>query len=100
MDDQIVLIATGYETNEIGERVQVESRTTVWAHVKSVTRAEWMEAGRLGLNPATAFETPKVNYSGEKILEFRGKRYAIYRTYSRDDLDIVELYAELQAGVV
>lgn len=99
MDDLITLVGTGYESNSIGERVPVETETEVWAHVKHITRAEWMEAARMGLRASFEFETPAVNYSGEKILIYLGNRYAIYRTYFVEETDIVELYAEFQAGV-
>lgn len=109
MDDLIGLVSMAYSRNEIGERVESETVTPVWAHIKSVNRTEWMEGGRLGLNPGLVFETPKVNYNGEKVVIYpyrpeeepsSARRYAIYRTYSRDTDDAVELYAEIQTGVV
>lgn len=109
MDDQIGLVSMTYSRNEIGERVPGETTTVVWAHVKSVNRTEWMEGGRLGLNPGLVFETPRVNYNGEKVVIYPvrpeadptpARRYAVYRTYTRDTDDVVELYAEIQAGVV
>lgn len=100
MDDQIALVSMTYTRNDIGERIPAETTTTVWAHIKSVNRTEWMEGGRLGLNPGLVFETPRVNYSGEKVIVYAGRRYAVYRTYTRDTEDVVELYTEVQAGVV
>ncbi len=99
MDDLIVLIAETYTDNDIGVRVPTETRREVWAHLRSITRAEWRAAGLAGLQPAIVAETPRVNYGGEKLAEVKGVRYEVYRTYAADDSDMIELYLEERAGV-
>lgn len=99
MDDLIVLIAETYTENSIGVRVPTETRREVWAHMRSVTRAEWSAAGLAGLQPAIVAETNRVNYAGEKLAEVNGTRYAVYRTYAADNSDVIELYLEERAGV-
>jgi hypothetical protein len=37
------------------------------------------------------------DYEGERLLEYNGKRYGIYRTYNNGS-DEVELYAERKGG--
>ena len=50
--------------------------------VDSVTRSEFFEAGRNGLNPEFVFRVFFGDYEGgERLVEYRGKRYSIYRTY-------------------
>ena len=87
----------------------------VFCHVRSVSRAEFYKAGRNGLNPALIFVVFHAEYQGETLLEYRGQRYAIYRTYQVPDSgsglqhsgmrskydygpDYVELYAERKGG--
>ena len=102
MDDLIILIAQHYKKDAIGNLVPVETATPVWAHLQSVTRAEWADAGQNGLQPQLVAVTPIVNYSGEKIVQIGTgesvRRYAVYRTYFGPDSDTIELYLERKAG--
>ena len=58
---------------------------------------EWFDGGRNGLNPQYRFTMFQFDYTGEKIIEYNGKQYTIYRTYNRS-VDEIELYAELRKG--
>lgn len=100
MDDVLTLIAPALKQNDIGDFVeQSEKRREVFGTVSSVSRAEWYNAGREGMNPEIVFTTPLVNYCWEPEAEFHGVRYAIYRTYFVKDTDEIELYLERKAGV-
>ena len=66
-------------------------------YVDSVTRSEFFDAGRNGLNPEFVFRVFFADYEGESILEYNGNRYGIYRTYNNAS-DEVELYAERKGG--
>lgn len=100
MDDVLTLIAPALEQNAVGDYVSSgETRTDIWGTVSSVSRAEWYNAGREGMNPEIVFTTPLVNYCWEPEAEFHGVRYAIYRTYFVQDTDEIELYLERKAGV-
>lgn len=74
-------------------------RTTreVFAQVDSVTRSEFFEAGRNGLNPEFRFTLFAGDYEGEREVEYNGKAYGIYRTYFART-DVIELYAERKGG--
>lgn len=102
MDDLITLIKEGYVRDEIGQMVPVETSRRVWAHLQSVTRAEWAEAGQNGMQPQLVAVTPIVNYGGESIVQLgegeSAKRYAVYRTYFGPDTDNIELYLERKVG--
>lgn len=99
MDDLVTLIAQMPDYNEFGALVAVETRTQVWATVRSITRAEWIQAGQQGLNPELVVITPYVNYSGEQIIEVQGRRLGIYRSYIPPNSDQIELYCQGKAGV-
>lgn len=75
----------------------VQEEHEVFAQVNSVTRAEFFEAGRNGLNPEYMFTVFFGDYNGERTVKYNGNTYGIYRTYQGRD-DTVELYAERKGG--
>ncbi len=103
MDDLILLISESYRKDAIGNVTVKETATSVWAHLQSVTRAEWADAGQSGLQPQLVAVTPIVNYNGEQIVQIgsgeNSRRYAVYRTYLDPGNDSIELYLERKAGV-
>lgn len=98
MDDIITLVNVTYTEDSIGQRIENETSTDVWAHISSITRAEFFSAGEHGFKPEYVAETPIVNYSGERTAVYHGVRYTIYRTYRRDNSDTIELYLEQRVG--
>lgn len=102
MDELIYLVRETFASDGL-QMVPSEALVPVWAHIQSVTRAEWTDAGQKGLQPQLVAVTPIVNYSGEQIVQ-RGegdtaKRYGVYRTYFGPDSDVIELYLERKVGV-
>lgn len=70
---------------------------TVYCQVDSVTRAEFFEGGRNGLNPEYRFTMFFGDYNGERTVRYNGTLYSIYRTFHART-DEIELYAEHRAG--
>lgn len=99
MNDVLKLYTTTYEKNKYGVPIPChpEPGREVFCDVRSVTRAEFFEAGRNGLNPQFVFIVFKGDYENETICEYNGETYAIYRTYITDD-DYIELYVERKGG--
>ena len=93
----INLIKSEYVRDENGIQRPQESIRKVFAQVKSVTSTEFFEGGRNGLNPEFRFSIFFGDYQGERVVEYLGKRYAIYRTYQERN-DTLELYVERQGG--
>lgn len=93
----LTLIKSTYEADEMGVQRPSETSRTVFCDVSSVSLTEWMEGGRIGLNPEYRFTMFHPDYEGETICEFNGVRYAIYRTYITRN-DSIELYAERRLG--
>ena len=91
------LVNTTYTYDSIGQPVETETFTEIFIEERSITRTEWAEAGRIGHNPSIQLATPYMNYDGQEEVEYKGVRYAIYRTYQHGD--IVELYLEKKGGV-
>lgn len=71
---------------------------TVFAKIESVTRAEFFEGGRNGLNPEFKFTMFFGDYEDEREVVWNGKHYGIYRVYYGKN-DTIELYAERKGGL-
>lgn len=74
-----------------------ETKRTVFVKVDSVTASEFFDGGRNGLNPEYRFTMFGGDYQGEKVVEYNGERFAVYRTYKAKN-DMIELYVERKGG--
>ena len=97
MDAVLTLIAQTNTKNEYGVTQKTVSSRDVFCKVQSVTRTEFFEGGRNGLNPEYQFTVFSGDYDGETLCEYNGNSYGIYRVYRTDD-DYIELYAERKGG--
>ena len=95
--EQITLISETKTQDEYGVWRSTGTERTVFAQVDSVTRSEFFEAGRNGLNPEYRFTLFFADYDGERTVKYNGNAYGIYRTYHART-DIIELYAERKGG--
>lgn len=93
----ISLVSTNQTQDAFGVWRQTETKRDVFCQVDSVTRAEFFEAGRSGLNPEFRFTLFAGDYNGESIVIFNGKAYSVYRTYHART-DEIELYVERKGG--
>lgn len=96
MDGIATLITQHFSKDNIGQFVASESRADIYVSEDSITRQEWYQAGRQGLNPDIMLITPRVNYDGQLIVEYRGVRYSVYRTYTNGE--DIELYLTKKGG--
>ena len=94
--DVIGLISVAKAKDEYGVIRETETEKEVYCDVQSVTRQEFFDGGRNGLNPAYVFIVFAADYSGEETVSFRGNRYGVYRTYENGDY--MELYVERKGG--
>ena len=98
MVSAVTLIGMGEETtDDIGQIIQEEVRTDVLADVVSVSRSEFMSGGQMGLKPDLVFRVWRNEYNGERLVDYDGTRYSVYRTYESND-GRTELYAEERVG--
>lgn len=98
MDDELVLYTSEQYTDDYGvTRERIKPRT-VFCRVGSITRQEFFDAGRNGLNPELQFIVFPLDYHGEETCRFHGKDYGIYRTYHVPGTDNLELYVERKGG--
>lgn len=94
----INLISETKTQDEIGQFVSQETSRQVYCDVRSISASEWFDAGRDGYKPSLCFIMFAPDYAGERIVEYNGKRYGIYRTYVGRN-ERIELYAESKGGV-
>lgn len=93
----ITLISQTKTQDENGVWRTTETPRTVFCSVNSVTRDEFFEGGRNGLNPSYQITMFRYDYNGESIVKYEGQRYGVYRTYFGRD-DTIELYVERKGG--
>lgn len=93
----IMLLSTTKAQNAYGVWVESPTSRMVFCQVDSVTRAEFFEGGRNGLNPEFRMTMFFGDYNGEKLLSYNGQTYSIYRTYQGKN-DTIELYVERKGG--
>lgn len=99
MDDVLILLGETERTqDEYGVWQEKTERRQVYCKVGSVTRAEFFQAGRNGLNPEFVVTVFAGDYQGERVCVYRDKSYSIYRTYHAPGTDYMELYIERKGG--
>ena len=98
MDSVICLLTATYAKDQYGIPKPVYTSRQVFCRVDSVTRAEFFDAGRNGLNPEYRFTMFHGDYHGEETCEYEGNTYGIYRTYHIPGTDYLELYVERKGG--
>ena len=95
--DVAYLVNESYTQDDYGVQRPTFTKRKIYCNVTSVTGTEWFEGGRNGLNPQYRITMFNFDYLGEKIIEYNGVQYTIYRTYNRS-VDEIELYVELRKG--
>lgn len=95
--DTASLISVSYTQSDYGVYTASETSSTVFVDVTSVGSSEWFEGARNGLNPQYRFTLFSYDYDGQKVIEYDGVRYTVYRTYLRSK-DEIELYTKLKKG--
>lgn len=96
----IYLISFTKEQDASGVWRKTEHKRKVYVNVKSANASEFFEGGRNGLNPSFTFTMFSYDYKNETVVEFRGNRYSVYRTFIVSNNDSIELHVERQGGTV
>jgi SPP1 family predicted phage head-tail adaptor len=77
---------------------ETEERTGVFATVASVSQKEFFTAQQSGLKPEYKLIVWAHEYEEQPEVEYNGRKYAVYRTFLRED-GKTELYVMRKAGV-
>lgn len=98
MDNVCKLISKEMTTDELGYPIAAETEYETFCSEESVTMSEFYNAGKAGKTPEYKLTVNAIEYDGQPEVEYKGKRYTIYRTF-RTDEDMMELYVEYRSGV-
>ena len=98
MDDVLTLLKVTTEKDTRGVLHKSISSRDVFCNRSSVSRNEFFDGGRNGLNPEFVFDVFHGDYDGETLCRHDGNSYAIYRTYLPYNSDYIELYAQREGG--
>lgn len=96
--DVIYLIKETYHMDDHNQPIPEKTKRHVYCNAKSITRTELFDAGQNGHRASWMFEMFFYDYDDEKLVEYNGKRYGVYRTYRPSD-DTMELYVEEKGGI-
>lgn len=101
IDTEITLIRPAdREKNAYGVyETTAEAERTILARMDDVNRSEFFAAGQVGMRAEFRFIVNPVEYEGETVCSWGGRRYAIYRTYHVPGTDDLELYVQREVGV-
>lgn len=83
--------------DRLGQATYTETSKDAVAEIIQISRSEFFQAGQIGITPDYGFKVSSFDYDDEVILEFKGQRRRIYRSY-RPDPNTIELYTELATG--
>lgn len=98
LDSVLKLIGVTWARDAAGVLKDTYTAREVFCSVSSVTRQEFFDGGRSGLNPSFQFTVFAGDYAGETICAYNGESYAIYRTYRPAGSDYIELYVQREGG--
>ena len=86
LNDTIKLVDVVVAEDADGYETTVETLTEVKCDSGSgVTRAEFYEAMKAGMELTAAFEMWTCDYGGQRVIEHNGKRYKIERAFPLGD---------------
>lgn len=96
-DDVITLVREKPGAHGVFDK-PTEEQCEVFCRVQSVSRSEFWRAKENGLEPQFIFTLSEyVDYHGEKIVLYHGKRYRVIRSYVKDhktELEVGEVTAD------
>lgn len=98
MIDVCQLIKVNTTFDEIGQSIAEEEPFKVFCEAGAITRSEWNAAGLQGIKPSIMLIVNAFEYNEELDVEYRGKRYSVYRTYTEMESNKTELYLQLKVG--
>lgn len=92
--DEITLITLAQPEERINSNgfpnAATEIKNSVFCNKKPVGYAEYYRSQQLGITVEFKVDVHTIDYAGEELAEFEGKRYSILKHYEIDD-EVIEL---------
>ena len=83
-NDVITLVAIVETENEVGDLTQTETKTEVFAEVRSIGMKEKYESLAVGLKPELTFVLADYyDYDDQEFIDYNSIRYRVFRTYMK-----------------
>ena len=80
------LIPTTSDKNQIGDKITIEgNKRKVFGEKISVRQSEFYQAAATGFKPEIAIKVWSIEYRNEDLLEYKGKKYSIIRTFEKGE---------------
>lgn len=93
----IKVISTTFD--KYGNPVKVKEERTVYVMPRGIYASEFYNAAQLGIKPSVTLTLAnRVDYHGEKILEYNGVLYNVIRVDWNAQRDAISLVCEERAG--
>jgi len=81
-----------------GQIIYTETAATTLCEVVPLSRDEFFNGAQVGINAEIEFKINPAEYGGQKVVEYQGRRYSVYRSYEASP-DELELYTEYVTGL-
>ena len=97
MYDDIAILKkqTGKTYDSVGNQVITYEDTTVYVQPRGVYHSEFYSAAQAGLQPSITFRIAnRADYSGQKLVEYKGVLYQVTRVDWNAQRDRVDLICE------
>lgn len=95
--EQISLITKKIIPDKIGNQKSEKVKRTIYCNQESVGQDEYYKAAQSGMSPKIRIVVRPYEYQEERLAEYNGKVYAVYRTFQRKPEEL-ELYLTEKAG--
>lgn len=83
--ESVTLRAVANPTDALGGRTKTYTDTTVFANVKSVTRAEFYSASTAGVKVDIVFEVHAEDFNNQTTVTYSSKNYEVIRAYKKGE---------------
>ena len=98
MRDTVIYLIS-YSENDMWDEAPREEKREVYANWGGISQSEFYRAAQAGLKPQIKMTVFEYDYSGEKEVEFDGRRYEVIRVYPANG-ERMELYLTEKAGCI
>ena len=96
--EPLTLITKVESIDDIGNVVQTESLTEVYARKNAVGTKEFYNATAVGVTPTAELQIRAINYNGQTEVVYKDIRYSVIRTIPKGKFDVV-LVIGVKSGV-
>lgn len=96
--EPLTLITKVESIDDIGNIVQTESLTEVYARKNVVGTKEFYNATAVGVTPTAELQIRAINYNGQTEVIYKDIRYSVIRTIPKGKFDVV-LVIGVKSGV-